>query len=246
MNRNKLIFITGAIMLAGAIVATWLITKEIEAISSDLEAMSREDESDIILPRHDSPDVAHLEPPFNSMSKDWGVGDLDGWWHYEIPEEYKRTGGELPDLVQVYLYCLCKQAQVDYPMVLALIEVESGYHYDAVSEDGGIGYMQIRYEAHKDRLGDGAEETLKNPYTNIHVGMEYLKELSDRFISKDEVLTAYNYGVTGAYKNFWNDGVYSSPYSDKVLAIRDRIGEDLEKRKYDVFSQVMGVTDGGE
>lgn len=246
MNRNKLIFLTGAMMLAGALVVTWLITKEIEAISSDLEAMSREDEPDIILPGHDTPDVSNLEPPFNSMSRDWGAGDLDGWWHYEIPEEYKRTGGQLPDLVQVYLYCLCKQAQVDYPMVLALIEVESGYHYDAVSEDGGIGYMQIRYEAHKDRLGDGAEETLKNPYTNIRVGMEYLKELSDRFISKDEVLTAYNYGVTGAYKNFWNDGVYSSPYSDKVLAIRDRIGEDLEKRKYDVFSQVMGVTDGGE
>lgn len=76
--------------------------------------------------------------------------------------------------------------------------------------------------------------------------MDYLKELSDRFISKDEVLTAYNYGVTGAYKNFWNDSVYNSPYSDKVLGKRERIMEDLEKRKYEVFSQVLGVDDGGE
>lgn len=244
MKRGFLL--AGAALAVGAAIVIWNVAAEIASICRDFDYMVQNPEPDIPLPLHDCPDLSDMEPPFNSMSMDWGMGDLDGWWRYEIPEAYQRTGGYLPDLVQIYLYCLCKQMDVDYPMVLAMIEVESGYQYDARSADGGIGYMQIRYEAHKDRMGGAAEETLKNPYTNIRIGMDYLKELSDRFISKDEVLTAYNYGVTGAYKNFWNDSVYNSPYSDKVLGKRERIMEDLEKRKYEVFSQVLGVDDGGE
>lgn len=238
------ILLAGAALAVGAAIIIWNAAAEIASICRDFDCMAQDPEPD--LPLHDRPDVSGLEPPFNSMSADWGMGELDGWWHYEIPEVYQRMGGYLPDLVQVYLYCLCRQTDVDYPMVLAMIEAESGYHYDAVTEDGGTGYLLVREEAYKGRMGETSEEPLLNPYTNIRIGMEYLKELSDRFISKDEVLTAYHYGVDSAYKNFWNGSVYNSPYSDKVLWIRERIMENLEKRKYEVFSQVMEVDDGGE
>ena len=44
--------------------------------------------------------------------------------------EYKDAGGCFPEIVQVYLWCECKEYGVDYYTVVALIERESGYHWD--------------------------------------------------------------------------------------------------------------------
>lgn len=177
---------------------------------------------------HDIPDVSGLEYPFTTMSLDWGEDALEGWYHYDIPNEYEQTGGYLPDAVQVYAYIRCKQYDIDYPMVLAVIEVESGYQYDAVSRSGAVGYMQVVPSLHSERLGSPlSEEAFINPYLNIEAGISFLVELSERFDSQEEVLTAYHYGVTGAYRDYWNKGEEGSPYSDEVLEITERIRADL-------------------
>ncbi|MCD7785728.1 MAG: lytic transglycosylase domain-containing protein [Oscillospiraceae bacterium] len=179
-------------------------------------------------PNHDTPDLSDLEYPFDTISFDWSEETLDGWWHYDIPEDYELTGGYLPDSAQVYAYALCNQYDIDYPMVLALIEAESGYKYDAVSEGGALGYMQIVPRWHSEWLGGIlSDDALLNPYLNIEVGVAYLSELSERFDSQDEVLTAYHYGVTGAYRDFWNNGETGSSYSDRVLEIAERIRQEL-------------------
>lgn len=177
---------------------------------------------------HDVPDVSGLEYPFTTMSLDWGEDTLEGWYHYDIPDEYVQTGGYFPDAVQVYTYALCTQNGIDYPMVLAMIEVESGYKYDAVSKGGAVGYMQVVPSYHSARLGTPlSAEAFLNPYLNIDAGIDYLVELFERFDSKEEVLTAYHYGVTGAYRDYWNKGEEGSSYSDEVLEIADRIRADL-------------------
>ena len=177
---------------------------------------------------HDIPDVSGLEFPFTTMSLDWGEDDLEGWYHYEIPDEYVQTGGYFPDAVQVYTYILCTQYSIDYPMVLALIEVESGYKYDAVSKSGAMGYMQVVPSYHYDRLSvSETDEAFINPYLNIDAGISYLVELYERFESSEMVLTAYHYGVTGAYRDYWNNGEAGSPYSDEVLEIAERIRSEI-------------------
>lgn len=177
---------------------------------------------------HDIPDVSGLEYPFTTMSLDWDEDALEGWYHYDIPNEYEQTGGYLPDAVQVYAYIRCKQYDIDYPMVLAMIEVESGYKYDAVSRSGAVGYMQVVPSLHSERLGSPlSEEAFINPYLNIEAGISFLLELSERFGSQEEVLTAYHYGVTGAYRDYWNKGEAGSPYSDEVMEIAERIRTDL-------------------
>lgn len=180
-------------------------------------------------PTHDIPDTTPLDFPFNAMSMDWGGEDLDGWWHYELPEEYARTGGYLPDLVQVYTYCLCRQSDVPYTLILAMIEVGSGYRWDVVSSEGAVGYLQIIPRYHSHRLPAGSGETvLINPYTNIRIGIEYLAELMGRFDNMNFILSAYQYGVSGAYRNAREDG--GSAYSDRVQAIQDRIETQLAER----------------
>lgn len=178
---------------------------------------------------YDIPDVSGLEYPFTTMSLDWDEDALEGWYHYDIPDEYEQTGGYLPDAVQVYAYIRCKQYDIDYPMVLAMIEVESGYKYDAVSRSGAVGYMQVVPSLHSERLGSPlSEEAFINPYLNIEAGISFLVELSERFDSQKEVLTAYHYGVTGAYRDYWNKGEAGSPYSDDVLEIAERIQGEME------------------
>lgn len=95
--------------------------------------------------------------PYNTMSADWGSEVYeDGFSYYEIPQEYKDAGGCFPEIVQVYLWCECKEYGVDYYMVLALIERESGYHWDKVGDNGNSkGYMQIYEKWHIEQDGGG-------------------------------------------------------------------------------------------
>lgn len=231
------LFLAGAMLVAGTAIMIWNVLDDISAISRDYDYMMENPEPDIVLPSHDTPDVSNLLPPFNGMSTDWAGTDLEGWWRYDIPEEYKITGGCLPDVVQVYLHCLCRQKNIDYAMVLAMIEVSSGYRYDAEGGNGEMGYMQVRYGCHKDREEVKNEAALLNPYINLSVGVEYLAELSDHFIAKDEVLTAYKYGAAGAAENYFDQGIYHSDYSDIVLSVRERILKDLDARKTEAWYQ---------
>ncbi|MCD7825450.1 MAG: lytic transglycosylase domain-containing protein [Clostridiaceae bacterium] len=193
-------------------------------IIADTENANTEEE----ITEHDIPDISGLEYPFNTMSLDWGEDTLDGWYHYDIPAEYEQTGGYFPDAVQVYTYALCKQNNIDYPTVLAMIEVESGYQYDAVSKDGALGYMQLVPKYHSERLGGTtSEDVYLNPYTNVYAGISFLAELSEKYGTLDEVLTAYHYGVSGARRSFWSKGEIGSDYSEEVLEVAERIRTEL-------------------
>ena len=78
---------------------------------------------DIVIDPAEGGDAEMMDPdnfayPYNLMSCDWGAGDTDGLTLYEIPEEYQRTGGKLPQVVQVYTYCLCREYEIDYNVML--------------------------------------------------------------------------------------------------------------------------------
>ncbi len=182
---------------------------------------------------HDTPDTDGLFYPFNQVSADWSEENLKGWWRYTIPDEFKRTGGYLPDIVQVYTYSLCKQSSIRYSLALAIIEIESGYQYDALSDTNDIGYMQVNYKWQQDKMPDMTEKALYNPYVNIGVGIRYLAELSEEFSTEEAVLTAYHYGVSGAYSRCYQDASITSDYAEKVLEASVRIEEELLKREVD-------------
>ena len=171
--------------------------------------------------------------PYNTMSADWG-GEIyeDGFRFYEIPKEYAREGGCFPEVVQVYLWSLCKERDIDYYTVVALIERESGYKYDAAGDGGkSKGYMQIGERWHKERMAEEGVEDLYNPYGNIRVGLNFLQSLSDRYLANSGiscVLMAYNMGESTA-KSFWADGVYSTAYTRGILARADEIRQELEQ-----------------
>ena len=57
---------------------------------------------------------------FDTMSEDWGSDDLEGFVFYDLPEKYADKG-YFPEKMQIYTRCLCKQNDVPYALVLAII-----------------------------------------------------------------------------------------------------------------------------
>lgn len=170
--------------------------------------------------------------PYNMMSADWG-GEIyeQGFTYFEIPEEYKRSGGMFPEVAQVYLWSISRNAGVDYYTVLALIERESGYKYDSTGDNGNSkGLMQIYEKWHLDRMEEYGATDLYNPYDNMRVGVDFLAEIQGNYLESGGeacVLMAYNMGATTA-KKWWDKGVYSTDYTRGILQRAQEIKQDLQ------------------
>jgi len=90
-------------------------------------------------------------------------------------------------------------AGYDPLLVLALIEVESHFKLDAVSEKGAMGLMQIRpqtleYLARRANLKLPLQEIQADPTLCVRLGLRYLRDLHERFGDFDLALMAYNAG----------------------------------------------------
>lgn len=177
-------------------------------------------------------EATELSYPFNTVSQEWDDELLVGFKEYQIPEEYSRAGGYFPVEVQKFTYVICKQYKVDYNLILAMIEVESGYHYDAVGSCNDTGYMQITRVWHKDRMASLGVTDLKNPYQNIKVGIDYMAELLNQYQTSVS-LSIYNRGMrndkgTGAL-DLADKGVYQTEYSEKILKRAAEIEKELSQ-----------------
>lgn len=169
--------------------------------------------------------------PFNTMSADWGAELYSsGFRYYQIPQEYIDEGGCFPEVVQAYLWSLCHEKGIDYYIVVALIERESRYKWDASGDNGNSkGYMQIYEKWHLDRMKEEGVTDLYNPYGNIRVGLNFLYELSDAGETDYHyVLMSYNMGESRA-KEFYSKGIYSTAYSTEILQRAIEIQTELQE-----------------
>lgn len=104
----------------------------------------------------------------------------------------KRSIKEVHDIVSR----LCKKYGVDKSLVMAVIDVESGFNAAAVSSAGAQGLMQIMPATGKDlNLSDPFD-----PMENIDAGIRYLKYLLDTFPDKRLAVAAYNAGPNAVKK----------------------------------------------
>lgn len=207
-----------------------LITPTVEATSTPTtEPEETED------PNWDYGDPNNRVYPYSMMSTDWG-GEIyeEGYRFYDIPDAYKMSGGMFPEVAQVYLWCICRDAGVDYYTVLALIERESGYRYDASGDNGSSkGLMQIWESYHLDRMEALGVDDLYNPYGNMQVGVNFLKEINSKYLSSSGehcVLMVYNMGYSGA-KKLWAEGIYSTTYTRQILSRAQEIKQEIQDQQ---------------
>jgi soluble lytic murein transglycosylase-like protein len=116
---------------------------------------------------------------------------------------------------------------LDPSLVLAVIEVESGYHSQAVSHVGALGLMQLmpatgRELARKHDVEWRGEESLFDPIVNVKLGTAYLRELTDRYDSTPTALAAYNWGPGRIDSRLRRGATVPSRYIEQVMKVYDR------------------------
>ena len=132
--------------------------------------------------------------------------------------------------MQIYTRCLCKQNDVPYALVLAIIEHESGYEFDKVGDGGqSKGYMQIYEKWHTDRMKRLNCTDIMNPYQNVRVGIDFLSYLLKKYGTVQDALAAYNYGEKGAREHLWSNGVYVYSYNSAIMQRMKEIEEVVGK-----------------
>lgn len=91
-----------------------------------------------------------------------------------------------------------KNFKVDTALVFAIIKAESKFNKNAVSYVGAVGLMQLMPET-ADFIATKVDYNqslinLKDPETNIYLGVAYLSYLQNKFTNIDAVICAYNAG----------------------------------------------------
>jgi len=131
--------------------------------------------------------------------------------------------------LQVVAETICSESQynnVDYRLVLAVIEVESNYKHDAISRHGARGLMQLKPStaqevAQKTDMSYSGSSDLFEPVKNIQIGVHFLSKLIDDFKSIQKALYAYNFGPNRAKRKIAklpiNDKEPHSQYTKRVM-----------------------------
>jgi len=136
----------------------------------------------------------------------------------QIFQQKKR--GKNPSIDEV----IKKESQkrgLDPDLVRSVIQTESGFKQDAVSDKGAVGLMQLMPDTAAELNVDP-----EDPRQNIRGGVKYLSEQLDQFDDLEKALAAYNAGP-GAVRQY--NGV--PPYGET---------ENYVKQVIDTFRNLKG------
>ena len=120
------------------------------------------------------------------------------------------------------VYDLANRANLDPPLILAVIGVESNYNPFANSPTGAKGLMQVLPDIYAEEFTPyGGSMAIFDPKTNLRIGVKILKESIDLSGSLHEGLRLYKAG---------GDSLASeSDYVGRVMAEQTRLKEALLK-----------------
>ena len=125
----------------------------------------------------------------------------------------------LSDSLQRYLYEICADEGVPVTLVLAMIEYESGFDPEAVSQTDDYGLMQINAVNHEWLNEEYRCADMMNPYQNVFCGVSIISSYIERYDGDlTKALMAYNMGDSGA-QEAWSNGVTCTSYAADILSI---------------------------
>lgn len=124
----------------------------------------------------------------------------------------------LSDSLQRYIYEICADENVPVTLVMAMIEHESMFNPEEVSDTDDYGLMQINAVNHEWLKEEYRCADMMNPYQNVFCGISIISSYIDKYGELDKALMAYNMGNYGAQKA-WKNGVTSIAYSEEILSL---------------------------
>ena len=126
------------------------------------------------------------------------------------------------------MFYLSAGYDIDFTLVMAIIQQESSFQTDVISNSNDYGLMQINEMNHPYLTEQLGVTDFTEPHNNIRSGMFILRKLFEKYESPEKVLMAYNMGEYGA-SILWNQGIFESNYSRKVLEYQQQFKEQLER-----------------
>lgn len=158
----------------------------------------------------------------SEISMDWSGDEYDF-----IPLNCK-----LDEVTQQFTFYLCKGYDIDWTLVMALMQKESSFRSDVISATDDYGLMQINKCNHKWLTDTIGVTDYLDKEQNIRAGVFVLRKLFEEYTDPNLVLMAYNMGADGA-ETLWNKGIYTTPYVDDILTYQAEFNKQIEKRNGD-------------
>lgn len=153
----------------------------------------------------------------------------------ELVRIYSIVRAHRPDVAESEIWRISEvileesaKRAIDPLLVLALIQVESGFQTDAVSPMGARGMMQIMPDTGRSLAASLAREygyhpvafkpeSLDDPVLNLRLGIFYLQDLHKQFQHLNLVLTAYNFGPAETQNRLENNLDLADEFAALVL-----------------------------
>ena len=158
----------------------------------------------------------------SEISMDWSGDEYDF-----IPLNCK-----LDEVTQQFTFYLCKGYDIDWTLVMALMQKESSFRSDVISATDDYGLMQINKCNHKWLTDTIGVTDYLDKEQNIRAGVFVLRKLFEEYTDPNLVLMAYNMGADGA-ETLWNKGIYTTPYVDDILTYQAEFNKQIEERNGD-------------
>lgn len=158
----------------------------------------------------------------SEISMDWSGDEYDF-----IPLNCK-----LDKETQQFTFYLCKGYDIDWTLVMALMQKESSFRSDVISATDDYGLMQINKCNHKWLTDTIGVTDYLDKEQNIRASVFVLRKLFEEYTDPNLVLMAYNMGADGA-ETLWNKGIYTTPYVDDILTYQAEFNKQIEERNGD-------------
>lgn len=154
------------------------------------------------------------------------------------PAEQSFTPYDIPlsAELQEYLLGKCVEHNLDFELVLAIIQCESNFQTDVVSKTNDHGLMQINGGNFEWLTVELGVTDFIDAKQNIDAGTFILGELFAQEPTDVKALMMYNCGPTGA-KRLWEQGIFSTTYTDKIFRVKEEIAT---QRRMQIEAIIMG------
>lgn len=155
--------------------------------------------------------------PDEAMAAEWSAETCQ-----QLAESWQILDVPLDEDFQIYLHGLCEEYGVPYTLAVAVIEAESTYRADVISDDGDYGLMQINWRCLSWLSDELGITDFLDARQNARAGVYILGMYYRQYGAESGTLMAYNMGQAAA-ESLFAAGVYETDYSRRVISIRWRI-----------------------
>ncbi len=153
-----------------------------------------------------------------------------------------------PIMYKEYVMKYADYVEIDPVMIYSVINVESSFRSNVVSEAGAVGLMQLQLSTANDMAKKCNDNLLKNQEElmdvelNIKYGCMYLRYLIDYYCNTETALAAYNAGLGNVNewlqdKSYSEDGItiHTIPYKETRQYI-ERIKKNITI--YNIYNNI--------